>query len=177
MKKRYMWLMISAALALTVVVGSTLAYLIASSNRVENTFTIGDVGISLTETTGSDYKLVPGAAVKKDPTVTVKAKSEACWVFVKVTPSTDLDSFCVYSIADGWTPLEGESGVYYRKVEAASTDTPFAVLKNNQVTVKDSLTEEQLNAVAVKPMLKVTAYAIQSDGMANAKTAWQTLNS
>ena len=177
MKKRFMWLIISVALVLTVVVGSTLAYLIASSKPVMNTFTIGDVHITLTETTGSDYKLTPGAAVSKDPTVTVKAKSEACWVFVKVTQSTGFDSFCAYSIADGWTPLEGESGVYCRRIEKASVDTALAVLKDNQVSVKDSLTEEQLNAIAVKPTLTVTAYAIQSDGMANAKTAWQSLNS
>lgn len=175
MKKRLIWLIVAAVL-LTVTVGVTWAMLIDSSNSVVNTFTVGDVQIALTETTGSDYKLVPGAAVKKDPTVTVKAKSEACWVFVKVTPSTDLDSFCAYSIADGWAPLEGERDVYYRKVEATLTDTSFAVLKNNQVFVKDSLTEEQLNAIVVKPTLKVTAYAIQSDGLANAKSAWQTLN-
>lgn len=176
MKKRLVWLIVAAVL-LTVTVGVTLAMLIASSNPVVNTFTVGDVQITLTETTGSDYKLTPGAAVSKDPTVTVKSGSEECWVFVKVTPSTDFDSFCAYSIADGWAPLEGESNVYYRKAEAALNDTPFAVLKGNTVQIKDSVTEEQLNAVVVKPTLTVTAYAIQSDGMANAKAAWQTLNS
>lgn len=177
MKKRYMWLMISAALALTVVVGSTLAYLIASSNRVENTFTIGDVGITLTETTGSDYKLTPGAAVTKDPTVTVKAKSEACWVFVKITHSTDFDNLCIYSTADGWTALEGESGVYYQRIEKAPVNTRLAVLKDNTVTIRDTVTEEQLNAITAKPTLTVYAYAIQADGLANAKIAWQALNS
>lgn len=177
MKKRLVWLIVAAVVLLTVTVGVTWAMLIASSNSVVNTFTVGDVQITLTETTGSDYKLIPGMTVQKDPTVTVKEKSEECWVFVKLTPSTDLDSFCAYSITDGWAPLEGESDVYYRKVEATLTDTSFAVLKNNQVFVKDSLTEEQINAIVVKPTLKVTAYAIQSDGLANAKSAWQTLNS
>lgn len=177
MKKRLVWLIVVAAVLLTVTVSVTLAMLIASSEPVINTFTVGNVQITLTETTGNDYKLTPGVSLQKDPTVTVKAGSEVCWVFVKITHSTDFDNLCIYSTADGWTALEGESGVYYRKVEAASTDTPFAVLKNNQVTVKDSLTEEQLNAVAVKPTLTVYAYAIQADGLANAKIAWQALNS
>lgn len=177
MKKRLIWLIVAAAVLLTVTVGVTWAMLIASSNSVVNTFTVGDVGIALTETTGSDYKLTPGVSLKKDPTVTVKAGSEACWVFVKIMPSDNFDSLCVYSTADGWTALEGESGVYYRRVEKSSGNTRLAVLKDNTVTVRDTVTEEQLNAITVKPKLTVYAYAIQVDGLSNAKIAWQTLNS
>lgn len=177
MKKRLVWLVVAAAVLLTVTVSVTLAMLIASSNPVVNTFTVGDVQVTLTETTGNDYKLTPGVAVSKDPTVTVKAGSEACWVFVKVTPSTDFDSFCVYSTAEGWTALQGESGVYYRRVEKSSDNTRLAVLKDNTVTVRDTVTEEQLNAITVKPTLTVYAYAIQADGLANARIAWQALNS
>ena len=177
MKKRLVWLIVVAAVLLTVTVSVTLAMLIASSEPVINTFTVGNVQITLTETTGNDYKLTPGVSLQKDPTVTVKAGSEVCWVFVKITHSTDFDNLCIYSTADGWTALEGESGVYYQRIEKASVNTRLAVLKDNTVTIRDTVTEEQLNAITAKPTLTVYAYAIQADGLANAKIAWQALNS
>ena len=68
------------ALALVLVVvllfggalGGTLAWLTAKTDTVTNTFTVGDINIDLTETT-TDYKLVPGNTIAKDPTVTVKS--------------------------------------------------------------------------------------------------------
>lgn len=176
MKKRYVWLFVSAALVLTVAVGATLALLVTSSNTVQNTFTIGKVELELTETTGTEYKMAPGVTIVKNPTVTLKANSEDCWVFVKIQKSADFDSFCSYSVADGWTALTGYDGVYYQKCEKAAADRSFKVLKNDRVTVKSTLTEEQLNAITVGPTLKFTAYAIQSDGFNTAANAWNALN-
>ena len=96
------------------VVGGTLAWLTDQTDEVKNTFTVGDINIGLTETT-ADYKMVPGNTIAKDPTVTVKANSEACWLFVQVTESTDLKDFITYAIAEGWTALPGVDGVYYRE--------------------------------------------------------------
>jgi hypothetical protein len=175
MRKSHIWLIIATVLVVVVSVGVTVALLVASSKPVINTFTIGGVSITLTETT-TEYKMAPGVTVAKDPTVTVLANSERSWLFVKVEKTNDFDTFCTYEIQDGWTALEGQAGVYYKLVETSTSDQRFPVLKNNCVHIKDTLTEEQLNAVTVNPTLVVTAYAIQDDGLETAAAAWRALN-
>ena len=175
MRKSHIWLIIATVLVVMVSVGVTVALLIASSKPVINTFTIGGVSITLTETT-TEYKMAPGVTVAKDPTVTVLANSEKSWLFVKVEKENDFDTFCTYEIQDGWTALEGQEGVFYQKVRNSASNQVFPVLKNNCVLVKDTLTEEQLNAITANPTLVVTAYAIQDDGLGTAAAAWQALN-
>lgn len=175
MRKSLIWLIVASALLLTIGVGVTVALLVASSNPVVNTFTVGGVDITLTETT-TEYKMTPGVTVAKDPTVTVLANSENCWLFVKVEKENDFDTFCTYEIQDGWTALEGQTGVFYKTVEKSSANQLFPVLKNNSIHIKDSVTEEQLNGVTVNPTLTVTAYAAQIDGLATPAAAWQALN-
>ena len=175
MRKSLIGLIIALALLLAVSVGVTVALLVASSKPVVNTFTVGGVDITLTETT-TEYKMTPGVTVAKDPTVTVLGNSENCWLFVKVEKENDFDTFCTYEIQDGWTALEGQAGVFYLMVEKSSANQSFPVLKNNSVLIKDTLTEEQLNGVTVNPTLTVTAYAAQIDGLATPAAAWQALN-
>lgn len=175
MRKSLVWLIVASALLLTIGVGVTVALLVASSNPVVNTFTVGGVDITLTET-ATEYKMTPGVTVAKDPTVTVLANSEKSWLFVKVEKENDFDTFCTYEIQDGWIALEGQAGVFYQMVETSSADQLFPVLKNNSIHIKDTVTEEQLNGVTVNPTLAVTAYAIQIDGLITPAAAWQALN-
>ncbi len=173
------------ALMLTVggVIGGTVAWLIASPDPVVNTFTYGDINIELDETdtkldnddddTTNDYKMMPGQTITKDPVITVKAGSEDMWLFVKLEKSSNFDDFMEYEIADEWTALDGVDGVYYQSVQASDVETAekeFAVIKDNTVAVKESVTKEQLNALdkdssaATYPTLTVTAYAVQYAG-------------
>ena len=175
MRKSLIGLIIALALLLAVSVGVTVALLVASSKPVVNTFSVGGVDITLTETT-TEYKMTPGVTVAKDPTVTVLGNSENCWLFVKVEKENDFDTFCTYEIQDGWSALEGQAGVFYLMVEKSSANQSFPVLKNNSVLIKDTLTEEQLKGVTVNPTLTVTAYAAQIDGLATPAAAWQALN-
>ena len=160
-------------------VGGTIAWLTATTTPVTNTFTVGNIDIALAETT-SNYKMVPGNTIAKDPTVTVKANSEACWLFVKIEESDNLKSYIDYSVAEGWTALTGVTGVYYREVAATTTDTAFSVLTSDQVTVKNTVTKADMDAIAnntaSKPTLTFTAYACQKDNVADAATAWSKLN-
>ena len=176
MKKKFIVLTVAVSILLVAAVGGTVAWIIATSNPVENTFTVGNVKITLTETTGSSYEMTPGVTVEKDPTVTVKAGSDACWLFVKIEKSADFDSFMTYHTADGWTSLADHDGVYYRQVEKTEADTAFPVLRNHHVMTNESVTEEQLNAVTVNPTLSFTAYAIQQTGFSTAELAWNELN-
>ena len=97
--------------------------------------------------------------------------SEACWLFVKVDESANLDDFITYEMADGWTELE--AGVYYREVPAAAADVTFPVLKGSQVAVRGTVTKEMLTAESfTSPTLSFTAYAVQKDNVATAAEAW-----
>lgn len=115
MKKKAIALVVALVLALCCVVGGTFAWLIAETGAVKNTFTYGDINITLTETTGSEYKMVPGNDISKDPTVTVKAGSEACWLFVEIVEGGSVtigestytfDDFLTYAIASGWDVMD-----------------------------------------------------------------------
>ena len=172
MKKKILAIGLVVAMAATAVVGGTLAWLADQTAEVKNTFTVGDINIGLTETT-TDYKMVPGNTIAKDPTVTVKANSEACWLFVKVTESTDLKDFITYAIAEGWTALPGVDGVYYREVPASAADQTFSVLAGDAVTVKIDVTRTMLETAKTDaPTLTFKAYAIQRHHFATADTAW-----
>lgn len=180
MKKKILALTLVFALALALGIGGTVAWLTAKTDSVVNTFTVGDINITLAETSSNQdtdndpntnsYKMVPGATITKDPKVTVLKNSEACWLFVKVEKSTNFDIFMEYEMADGWTLVDGQTDVYYRTVAATSTaDTTFSVIKNDSITVKSSVTKEMLTASTfTSPSLKITAYAIQSDNLKNA---------
>ncbi len=172
MKKKTLALVLALTLLVAGVVGGTLAWLTDQTAEVKNTFTVGDINIGLTETT-ADYKMIPGNTIAKDPTVTVKANSEACWLFVKVTESTDLKDFITYAIAEGWTALPGVDGVYYREVPASAADQTFSVLAGDAVTVKSDVTRTMLETAKTDaPTLTFKAYAIQKDHFATADAAW-----
>lgn len=172
MKKKTLALVLALTLLVAGVVGGTLAWLTDQTAEVKNTFTVGDINIGLTETT-ADYKMVPGNTIAKDPTVTVKANSEACWLFVKVTESENLDTFITYAIAEGWTALPDVNGVYYREVPASAADQTFSVLTDDAVTVKSDVTRTMLETAKTDaPTLTFQAYAIQKDHFATAAAAW-----
>lgn len=170
-------MLLAVTLLIGCAIGGTVAWLTAKTDPVVNTFTYGDINIKLTETTGKDYKIIPGVDIPKDPKVTVNANSEACWLFVKVQEAgTFVDGKVTYSIADGWTALTGQTDVYYREVSAATTDTEYYVLEGNKVTVSDTLTKEDIQNIT-NPTLTFTAYAVQKDGIDTVEAAWEKVSS
>lgn len=181
-------------------VGGTIAWLMDSTNEVTNTFTVGNIKIDLTETVGAEnksakddavsnetFKIIPGKSEKKDPTVTVEAGSEACYVFVQIQDNTTINGvkYVEWSVAEGWSPLDATNypGVYYRTY-AETTEAKYDVLKDNKVTYPDALTKAQLEAVdgiatgtgtETKPSLVFTAYAVQKangDSEFDVNQAW-----
>lgn len=184
-------LVLALALIVGVAGGATFAWLTAKTDPVVNTFTYGDIKITLEENTGSNYKIIPGVNIAKDPLVTVEAGSEACWLFVKVEEEdwpkftyVNKDGKAVrkvnYDIADGWTKGDGTSipaNVYYREVAAANdANQKFPVLKDDKIYVSDTLTKIDISGISTKtPKLSITAYAIQKDGMGSAEKAWAAI--
>lgn len=156
-------------------VGVTVAYLVASSKTVLNVFTIGDIQLSLTETTGTDYPMIPGTTVKKDPKLTVKAGSDACWLFFVIDASSDLGDYVTYGVADGWKAFPGRNDVYYRQVADAKEDITFSLLKDDKIYIKDTITEEQLSAIKTAPALAFTGYAVQKVQLDTVEAAWHAI--
>lgn len=162
MKKKSLALLLAIAIVVVGVVAGTVAWLTDKTPSVTNTLTTSDINIELKETK-NNFQMIPGWNIEKDPKVTVKTGSEACYLFVKLEESKNFADFMTYEMADGWEPLPEAPGVYYREVAAATADTTFEVLKGNQVTVKGTVTKEQMNALTADtyPTLTVTAYASQ----------------
>lgn len=97
--KKAMLMTLCAIILVVATVFGTMAYL-TSTDKVDNTFMVGNVKITLDEakvdTDGSpvtgaarvkenSYKLMPGHTYTKDPTIHVDAASEDCFIRAKVT--------------------------------------------------------------------------------------------
>lgn len=165
-------LLLAVVLLVGGAVGGTLAWII-DSKSVTNTFTYGDINITLDETeldssgqptsnrteTGNDnYIMIPGQDVLKDPKVTVAAESEACWLFVKLEEfggatidgvSYGFDKYLTYEVDSAWTALDATNypGVYYKEVSGSNSDQEFNVIKDNKLSVPGDVTKTMLNAL------------------------------
>ena len=86
-----MTLSLVAALAATAVIGGTLAYFTDTTEEKINTFTVGNVDITLDEPEWDqdDAVLIPGREIAKNPTITVEADSQRAYTFMKVKLSDD----------------------------------------------------------------------------------------
>ena len=171
-------------------VAGTFAWLTAKTNPITNTFTAGNISITLTEsemdenTRTKNFKMIPGLEIAKDPTVTVEAGSEDCWLFVKVAKAANFDTYMTWSVKNDWTALgdwtalDGEPNVlysiYYRKVAASDAKQEFSILDGNKVTVKQEATKDSFAGITEenKPELVFTAYAVQQLGFETAAAAW-----
>lgn len=204
--RKVLLVVLCAALLVGASVAGTLAYLSKTTEKITNTFTIGNIDLTLTETWNTDTdgdnandawqaKLIPGTDVAKNPKVTLSNTTEPCWVFVKVEEATvngitfgthdDDTAMIQYGIntAD-WTPLDGVSGVYYHKVENPTTDNTWNVLTGKDgmtdgyVHISDDLTKSIIDAAGENPTitLSFTAYAIQYENIDDAAAAWAKFN-
>ena len=189
MKKKSIAVVLALVLLVCCAVGGVLAWLTDTTGPVVNTFTVGNVDITLAESVDTDsdgaasFKMVPGQPIFKDPKVTVVGGSEDCWLFVKVDESSNLDDFISYTVASDWTQGDGTnipSNVWYRSVDASTSAQVFPVLANDQVTVKTSVTKTMMDGLkvsgATQPTLTFTAYACQSAGVTSAADAWAKVN-
>lgn len=179
--------MLAVTLLIGCAIGGTVAWLTAKTDPVVNTFTYGDINIELAETTGTNYKIIPGVDITKDPKVTVEANSEACWLFVKVEEAgTFVANKVTYSIADGWTKGDGTKipeNVYYREAGGTTADASFNILAgdtaypNGVVKVSENLTKTEVNSITTQSTLTFTAYAVQKDGIDTVEAAWEKVSS
>ena len=170
------------------IVGGSLAYF-TDEEKATNTFTVGNVDITLTEPKWVEEKatLIPGREIAKDPTITVEETSQRAYTFMKVQLSDDFAKL----IADYATAQEisltnetemkaliGEwfSSTVQPKIMKYSLTENYVILgvlspkdPGQSVTYFDAIT---VPAEVVGSMIKadgtyeiyITAYEIQADG-------------
>lgn len=190
-KKKALVMALCAVLLVVVSVAATIAFL-TSQDSVENTFTVGKVEITLDESDvdeyglpnlGADrvkeneYKLIPSHEYTKDPVVHFAAGSEASWLFVKVEnglAAIEADTKIADQIlANGWTKLTVTGAeVYYKSVDANYTTAAIDYAVFEKFTVAEDADVSAYETADIT----ITAYAIQSDGLATAMDAWTALN-
>ena len=128
MKKKTIVLISCLTLAVCMSIGATLAWLTSQTGTLTNTFTVGKIGITLDEaktdyneivsnertTSGNSYMIYNSAELPKDPTVTIAADSEDCYVFMSFKVSDELSAVIEDIVIDTehWTEVDGHEGLY-----------------------------------------------------------------
>ena len=182
--KKTLTVLLALVLVIAMSVAGTMAYL-TSTDEVTNTFTVGNVAITLDEADvdnstadkdrdqANSYKLIPGHEFAKDPIVHVAAGSENCWLFVKVTNEIAAIEASTNTVAsqmatNGWTVVDATNNVYaYKDIVSANANVPVFTT----FTVAGTVDNTTLATYDGKTIV-VTAYAVQADGFATAALAW-----
>lgn len=171
LSKKSIALILALAMVVGSVVGGTIAWLTAGPEEVKNVFTTSSIGVDLKETT-TEFKMIPGWTIEKDPKASVDEDSEDCYLFVKIIGENavikkednsgiyHLGDYIVYAIAEGWTAVPGVENVFYKKIDEDSGKGVGHIILG-EGTYKDSMKTEDTdddvtvkwndNSVAVKP--------------------------
>lgn len=184
MSKKKLTLAITAVvLVLTMAIGGTLAYFTDKTEVKENTFTVGNVEITLTEPNWEGEgsvdapEVYPGEALAKDPTVT-NVGDNPCFVRVKVTGLDCLGDAGLIGLrhgnyvegydSDNWTLYDGY--YYYNKV-LATEDTAGDEWNKGLTTTTEPLFNQiviptALEGVSEDASLSIDIYAeaVQAQG-------------
>lgn len=179
MKKKILAVALAAIMLLVAITGATLAYL-TDTDAKQNTFTVGNVSIVLTEPkwdavgAAEALDVYPGEALAKDPTVTNDGKNP-CFVRIKIDNLDQYvekygeDAMIIYrtnyvdnALSADWVLLD-DGYFYYTKVLAsgATTDPLF-----DQIVIPFALTNNE----EAKP-IDVYAEAVQAQGARPSFTA------
>lgn len=189
-KKAILLAAISVMLVAAVTTGLMLAYF-TDTETATNTFTIGNVDIKLSEPNWSenDAKLVPGRVIPKDPTVTVMARSEKCYVrmLVTINKSAEWDALGpidmneAFNINANWDYVDNVEDAdkntrtyefrYLKAVETSATDDTILPALFTEVTVPTDLSGAEIKTLEGFEIV-VVANAIQAETFDNADLAW-----
>lgn len=194
MKKKIVSVCLVVCLLATAIIGTTLAYF-TDTAEVTNTFTVGNVEITMDEAlvnaygekldkdgevweeganladrvAENDYKLIPGRSYTKDPTIHVGADSEDCYLFVTI------DNGISGVIQDlnlaGWTYVENGNYYYYGEGNGTVMSKNGEAVVFSGFTVETTVDADALQAVDGETIV-VNAYAVQADGFDTAAAAW-----
>ena len=192
-RRKTVALVLSIMLLISSMVMGSVAWLTDKTDKVTNVFTTSGIDVEFSETQGTadganqyKYQMIPGYTIAKNPTVTVSADSEDCYVFVVVEKANSFDNYMHYAIDAQWTLLANDgldnADVYYMVVTDPAAagynilgegsakynipgDTASYVTyswSDNQVLVKPSVTSDMMTAAETDvPSISFTVYAVQ----------------
>lgn len=166
MKKKIVSLVLVFALALALGIGGTVAWLTAQSDIVTNTFVVGDINLSLAETTEKNFKIVPGGTDTKDPTLTVKEGSEECFVYVCVENNVKKDDEIVATpniVEADWSAIgtSGNKTLYRYKATVNALEKEVELPVFTQVSYDSRIEKADIEALKDKTIV-IQGYAHQS---------------
>ncbi|MBR6549572.1 MAG: hypothetical protein IKT68_08540 [Clostridia bacterium] len=172
------------------VVGGVLAWLTSESDPIINTFSGSNLEISVDEEINPDgttiFKAIPGNTDAKDPSITVFAGSEPCYLFVHPVKSSGFDNIVSYTYASGWTQ-HGSTGYYYYIVGdlqegALPADETIYILQgsdendsdgdpmtNGYIQYKTTATNDQLDFAEGDHSLLFKVVAVQQNNLTPAQ--------
>lgn len=120
------------------------------------TYTLGDETV-----TGNTYILMPGVDVPKDPYIVITGKTPIpAYLYIEI--ESTLDAPVEYTVdTTKWTLLktDGNKSVYYYHTEIGKDfpEDPIYVLKDNQVTVSQTLlsgSDTETDVLSIRALLK-----------------------
>lgn len=199
-KKSFLLAALAVVLVAALAVGGTYAWLTSQTAPVVNTFTVGNVSITLDEaqvqkdeatstwsTTSArvqrnDYEGVyPGAVLPKDPTVHVSAGSEDALVYVLIQDALNaaVPGSAEYTVGNAWAAVDttgfaapaGAAARVYRCSATAHAGDDLVVFDG--VTISRTVTAEQM--ARLDGTITVTAFAVQANGLDAAQADAQAL--
>lgn len=203
--KKLVVLLLAVVLLIGCTIGGTVAWLVAQTDPVTNTFVVGDIGmLSLTETDddgGADHKytITPGVNIAKNPVVTYtpadttnNTTNVPVYVFVKVDVNNNwtvngksysaADKKISWAVADDWASVSGTTGVFCIAVDSATDVTSKSIMQTigetkQTIAVSSEITKNDVNSIATSiGSITFTAYAIQKEGHADVAAAWAAVN-
>ena len=178
-KKKIVSLCLAAVLVVMAIAGATVAYF-TDTDAKENTFTVGNVDITLTEPNWESSGSVdapdvyPGEPLAKDPTVTNSGKNP-CFVRISVANLDQFDNkgdityrtnYQTGALGADWV-LHTDGYFYYTKVLNINESTTALF---DQIVMPTGLTGGE----TTKP-ITVTAEAVQAQGAKPSFAAVETM--
>lgn len=189
-KKKITLILAATVLIVSLIIGGSLAYL-TDDATVTNTFTMGDIDISLTEPAWvpeDGLSMLPGDNTPKDPTVTAVDGDSYMRLVVELVDTTSGTvitdtgriALILATINNGASvgfnttdftldAVNSTDGVLYYNYNGIFTETSTATLFTN-IIVPISYDRDDVTDMG-SFSIRMTAQAIQSDNFADAATA------
>lgn len=166
-------LLLCLTLLSTALVSGMLAKYAVGGGRGDGARVAGFGSLTLEESTGSVYQLIPGVPIPKDPTVSMSASEVAVRVTVKLELGrawqsedhrtfTALGDFLTFHIAQGWNHLEGTT--FYRDLPPGTGLDKAPLIENGQILVSGSVAYDSFYSLSAEDVqISITAVARQID--------------
>lgn len=145
--------------------------------------------LTVTETEGLEQRVIlPGVDMTKKAVVDFEGSEMACYVFCAITANgwtRAADNFH-YTAGTGilkwavdsakWTYLkeDGSTSVYYCIVNANTALRADVLAEDGKITVSETITKSQLDALAAPLSIKISATAVQYHGFSEGLSAGYT---